>query len=559
MKRVICHWSEGNYKANSTDLEHYHILIEGDGTVRGGDHSILDNVSAADGNYAAHTLGTNTGAIGVACCCMVGCNENPFGPGRQPMKKAQWEVMVQAVAELCQFYAIPVTSTTVLGHGEVQKNLGIKQKGKWDPMVWPWDPSKARSEVGDALRAQVSAALGQLSGADGGSREPVPVVVVAVDGGREETYALRSTLLASDATMQKIAATDLVLLPPQHSQRVDGIAILQEALNRLAAAGAAVSRIDFGANDKYRGFYGMQTVKAIRAFQRQAGVGVDGRVGDDTLRALDEALQAAGGGAPVPFTPIPGPAPIPVVIVPALEVPADLGAPVDSFTRPPATSKTKDGRGGSKTSWLNGSVYQPQPNVQVIVAEESLTAKRDGQALGAPRRVRQLRVADLAAKSTSIEQPDYCWSARKLPGAAIFTDHPGFDKSADIIKGEASYFGKFDTTDEGTGTPVFGRVQTNSSVFGVSLPEKLLIQFGLAKREGQSLRKTEKSDGAQVEIYFAKRKRLVRVPIVDVGPAPRLKRPADLSVAAAAFLQDEPEDKAKGYKLDNMQVELRIV
>jgi hypothetical protein len=132
MKRVICHWSEGNYKANSTDLEHYHILIEGDGTVRGGDHSIADNVSTRDGDYAAHTRGANTGAIGVACCCMVGCKEKPFKPGAQPLKETQWKVMVQVVAELCQFYKIPVTPETVLGHGEVQGTLGIKQLGE-DP------------------------------------------------------------------------------------------------------------------------------------------------------------------------------------------------------------------------------------------------------------------------------------------------------------------------------------------------------------------------------------------------------------------------------------------
>ena len=159
MKRVICHWSEGNYKANSTDIEHYHILIEGDGTVRGGDHTINDNENTADNDYAAHTLNANTQAIGVACCCMVGCQESPFKPGSQPMKQSQWDTMVQVVAELCQFYGVPVTPTTVLGHGEVQGNLGIIQKGKWDPMVWPWDTSKTPAQVGAALREKVAAAL----------------------------------------------------------------------------------------------------------------------------------------------------------------------------------------------------------------------------------------------------------------------------------------------------------------------------------------------------------------------------------------------------------------
>lgn len=100
MDRVICHWSEGHYRANSTDLEHYHILIEGDGTVRFGDHTIDDNSDTGDGDYAAHTLGATTRAIGVACCCMVGCDERPFRPGPEPMKLDQWNTMCEAVAEL---------------------------------------------------------------------------------------------------------------------------------------------------------------------------------------------------------------------------------------------------------------------------------------------------------------------------------------------------------------------------------------------------------------------------------------------------------------------------
>jgi len=292
MKRVICHWSEGNYKANSTDIEHYHILIEGDGSVRGGDHTILDNVSTSDGNYAAHTLGTNTGSIGLACCCMAGCQESPFKPGSQPMKKSQWNVMVKVVAELCQFYGIPVTPTTVLGHGEVQANLGIKQKGKWDPMVWPWDTSKTRKQVGAALRQQVSAALAQLGG--GARRAATPTrALAAVDG---ESYTLRSALLANNSTLRRIVETSLVLVPPQHPEPVSGIEVIQEAINRLATAGVTLPRIRFGAGGKFRGWFGPQTVNALRAFQRLAKIDVDAKIGDDTLRALDNALVAAGIG-----------------------------------------------------------------------------------------------------------------------------------------------------------------------------------------------------------------------------------------------------------------------
>jgi hypothetical protein len=406
MKRVICHWSEGNYKANSTDIEHYHILIEGDGTVPGGDHTIDDNSNIADNDYAAHTLNANTESIGVACCCMVGCQESPFKPGSQPMKKSQWNTMVQVVAELCQFYGIPVTPKTVLGHGEVQANLIIAQKGKWDPMVWPWDTSKTRAQVGAALRKQVAAALAKLGrgASDSVSKSPAIAVsapvasstpftttlevrpvaplgrakvqspdgtlnvrsapkasarklralknedvvdIFGVKGGwaaiapsakewvarkflepvetvtpileptalptpsvdHHVAYTLRSALFANDPTLRQIAETSLVLVPPQHPKPVSGIEAIQEAINRLATAGVTLPRINFGADDKYRGWFGGQTANALRAFQRFAEIGVDAKIGDDTLRALDNALVSAGVGGPMPGAPAGQPKP----------------------------------------------------------------------------------------------------------------------------------------------------------------------------------------------------------------------------------------------------------
>lgn len=159
MKRVICHWTAGGYKATSLDRAHYHLLIEGDGTLVRGTHSIADNVSTADGVYAAHTARCNTGSIGVAMCCMGGAQASPFQPGSFPMTQTQWETMAKVVAQLCQFYQIPVTPQTVLGHGEVEVYLGIPQHGKWDPMVLPWAPEMSRTQVGHYLRALVQRAM----------------------------------------------------------------------------------------------------------------------------------------------------------------------------------------------------------------------------------------------------------------------------------------------------------------------------------------------------------------------------------------------------------------
>jgi hypothetical protein len=333
MKRVICHWSEGNYKANSTDIEHYHILIEGDGTVRGGDHTIDDNSNVADNDYAAHTLNANTESIGVACCCMVGCQESPFKPGAQPMKKSQWDTMVQVVAELCQFYGIPVTLTTVLGHGEVQANLKITQKGKWDPMVWPWDTSKTRAQVGAALREQVAAALAKLGHRASAVRAAaIPTAAAAASDG--DSYTLRSALLANDPTLRQIAETSLVLVEPEQPKLVAGIEAIQEAINRLATTGVALPRIHFGAGDKYRGWFGPQTVDALRAFQRFAGIRVDAKIGDDTLRALDNALVAAGVGGPMPCAPTGRPKPSPAAAKkPAAGAPTRAGKFVKTLVK----------------------------------------------------------------------------------------------------------------------------------------------------------------------------------------------------------------------------------
>ena len=78
MKRIIIHWTAGTYQPNSTEFEHYHYLINRDGLVIKGKHSVQDNKNCTDGNYAAHTGGGNTGSIGVAVCCSVCSGDSDF-------------------------------------------------------------------------------------------------------------------------------------------------------------------------------------------------------------------------------------------------------------------------------------------------------------------------------------------------------------------------------------------------------------------------------------------------------------------------------------------------
>lgn len=159
MARIICHWTAGKHKASNNDRYHYHILIEEDGRLVRGTHTIKDNVSTSDDKYAAHTKGTNTGSIGVSVCCMSGAKSSPFNAGNYPMTKRQWDVMIDVVRDLCRRYNITPQPHTVLGHGEVQKNIGTQQSGKWDPMKLPWEPNLTYAEVGQLLRHSVLAKL----------------------------------------------------------------------------------------------------------------------------------------------------------------------------------------------------------------------------------------------------------------------------------------------------------------------------------------------------------------------------------------------------------------
>lgn len=163
MSRIHIHWTAGGYKASDGERRCYHLLVEGDGRLVRGHPSIKLNEKPVGGSgYAAHTLNANTGAIGVSLCCMGGREvcEQPFVCGPFPMTPAQWERMIEAVAALAKRYDIPVTSRTILTHAEVEPNLGIRQRGKWDITRIAFDPSVIGAKaVGDRLRREVAMAL----------------------------------------------------------------------------------------------------------------------------------------------------------------------------------------------------------------------------------------------------------------------------------------------------------------------------------------------------------------------------------------------------------------
>jgi hypothetical protein len=118
-----------------------------------GSNAIEDNVVTADNDYARHTLNLNTGSIGVACCGMMGSQEEPFRPGPAPITEKQWRTMCIMVADLCRVYGIPITPETVLTHAEVWPTLGVRQNGKWDFTRLPHRPDLRGSKaIGDYMR-----------------------------------------------------------------------------------------------------------------------------------------------------------------------------------------------------------------------------------------------------------------------------------------------------------------------------------------------------------------------------------------------------------------------
>ncbi len=147
MKRIILHWTAGGYKANLIDRLHYHYCVEGDGTVVPC-VPISRNEPPLKPGYAQHTLNCNSSSIGIAVCCAAGAV--PGNMGKYPPTPAQLQAFVQLAAKLSVQYNIPIGRQHILTHGEVQANLGIRQRGKWDLQVpggeWlRYAISKARS------------------------------------------------------------------------------------------------------------------------------------------------------------------------------------------------------------------------------------------------------------------------------------------------------------------------------------------------------------------------------------------------------------------------------
>lgn len=153
MNKIIIHWTAGTYQPNTTDLEHYHFLIDGEGRKHNGKYKPEDNENCNDGQYAAHTGGGNTGAIGVSMCAMAGFN-SAADCGNYPITPVQLEACFKLCAELCKKYNIPVEN--VMTHYEFGINHpDTTSHGKIDIIYLPPYPLVKRNEVGGFIRNKI--------------------------------------------------------------------------------------------------------------------------------------------------------------------------------------------------------------------------------------------------------------------------------------------------------------------------------------------------------------------------------------------------------------------
>lgn len=152
MKRIVLHWTAGQYEPNAIDKEHYHFLINSKGEVIKGLHKVEDNRCLTSGYYAAHTGGGNTGSIGIAMCGMLGF-KNRKEMGAFPLTKVQCERCFKLIAELSEEYNIPITSNTVMTHYEFgKKHPQTSSYGKIDIVCLPPYIDVEQDKVGDFIR-----------------------------------------------------------------------------------------------------------------------------------------------------------------------------------------------------------------------------------------------------------------------------------------------------------------------------------------------------------------------------------------------------------------------
>ena len=156
IKRIIYHWTAGTYRPNEYEKQAYHFLIDGNANIIVGKFMPEDNLDCTDGNYAKHTGGGNTGAIGIAFCGMLSYI-SPQNVGKYPLKLKQFEAGLKLGAEMINKYNMDVTQkeTIQTHYGFGLRNPKTSSKGKIDLSFLPSYPDVAKEDIENYIRQKV--------------------------------------------------------------------------------------------------------------------------------------------------------------------------------------------------------------------------------------------------------------------------------------------------------------------------------------------------------------------------------------------------------------------
>jgi len=161
--RVHWHWTASTYDVTWDVRSHYNDVFDEHGHEFDGGAPAHLQASYDWRNKigVSHTFNANTGAIGLAVAAMAGASANwgasTVDPGKYPMTQEQIDAMLKKTVEYCRAFDIKPSPWTTLTHAEVQTNINIRQKGKWDIRCLPENHKQLLSEkaAGDLLRKRM--------------------------------------------------------------------------------------------------------------------------------------------------------------------------------------------------------------------------------------------------------------------------------------------------------------------------------------------------------------------------------------------------------------------
>lgn len=151
---VIGHWTGGNYKPNSIDLNSYQLLIDDDGK---------KHIGKPVGK-ASSTGGMNSITYNISCC---------GGLSNTPIKPVQIEAFFKICAEVIRNYKLSVDdfyTHAEIGEmcktGEITKLLPYNKwlyqnKGKIDLTILPYIKGNAK-DTGDFIRGKIKWYLNKI-------------------------------------------------------------------------------------------------------------------------------------------------------------------------------------------------------------------------------------------------------------------------------------------------------------------------------------------------------------------------------------------------------------